>query len=136
MNIDSIRNGFIIDHIKPGNGMKIYNLLELEKLTCPVAIITNVSSKKMGKKDIIKIDDNIKLNLDILGYIDSNVTVNVVKDSELIEKKKIDLPRTLTNVIFCKNPRCITTTEQELDHVFDLREDGVYRCAYCETKAN
>ena len=135
MNIDSIRNGFVIDHIKSGNAMKIYNLLGLDKLDCPVAIIKNTCSKKMGKKDIIKIDANIDINLDVIGYIDSNVTVNIIKDGILCEKKNIELPKTITNVIYCKNPRCITSTEQELNHVFNLREDGTYRCMYCETKA-
>ena len=134
MNIDSIKNGFVIDHIKAGNGMEIYNLLGLDKLDCPVAIIKNTNSKKMGKKDIIKIDGKIDINLDVIGYIDSNVTVNIIKDGILCEKKNIELPKTITNVVYCKNPRCITSTEQELSHVFNLREDGTYRCMYCEAK--
>ena len=135
MNIDSIKNGIVIDHIKAGNGMQIYNLLNLDKLECPVAIIKNTNSKKMGKKDIIKIDAKIDINIEVLGYIDSNVTVNLIKDGVLVEKKNIELPKTITNVVYCKNPRCITSVEQELDHVFNLRQDGEYRCMYCETKA-
>ena len=123
MNIDSIQNGIVIDHITAGRGMKLYELLGLEKLDCSVAIIKNVHSVKQGKKDIIKIDADIPVNLDVI---------------ELIEKKRIDMPETLTNVIFCKNPRCITSCEQELKHVFKLtdRKNKVYRCLYCETKAN
>jgi aspartate carbamoyltransferase regulatory subunit len=135
MNIDSIRNGIVIDHIKVGNGMKIYNLLGLDKLECSVAIIKNVTSKKMGRKDIIKVDSLIDMNMDILGYIDSEMTINLIKDGELIEKKKVELPNTITNVVYCKNPRCITSVEQELKHVFNLQEDGSYRCIYCESKA-
>ena len=138
MNIDSIQNGIVIDHITAGRGMKLYELLELEKLDCSVAIIKNVHSQKQGKKDIIKIDADIPVNLDVIGYVDPGVTVNVIRDGELKEKKRIDMPETLTNVIFCKNPRCITSCEQELKHVFKLtdRKNKVYRCMYCETKAN
>ena len=118
--------------------MKLYDLLGLEKLDCSVAIIKNVHSVKLGKKDIIKIDAEIPVNFDVIGYVDPNVSINIIRDSKLIEKKRIDMPEYLTNVIFCKNPRCITSTEQELDHVFRLtdRENKVYRCIYCETKAN
>ena len=138
MNIDSIQNGIVIDHITAGRGMKLYELLGLEKLDCSVAIIKNVHSAKLGKKDIIKIDADIPVNLDVIGYVDPGVTVNVIRGGELIEKKRIDMPETLTNVIFCKNPRCITSCEQELKHVFKLtdRKNKVYRCLYCETKAN
>ena len=138
MNIDSIQNGIVIDHITAGQGMRLYDLLGLEKLDCSVAIIKNVASEKMGKKDIIKIDADIPVNLDVIGYVDPGVTVNVIRGGELIEKKRIDMPETLTNVIFCKNPRCITSTEQELKHVVKLtdRKNKVYRCLYCETKAN
>ena len=138
MNIDSIQNGIVIDHITAGRGMKLYELLGLEKLDCSVAIIKNVHSQKQGKKDIIKIDADIPVNLDVIGYVDPGVTVNVIRDGALVEKKRIDMPETLTNVIFCKNPRCITSTEQELHHVFKLsdRKQKVYRCLYCETKAN
>ena len=137
MKIDSIQNGVVIDHITSGRGMKLYDLLGLDKLDCSVAIIKNVHSGKMGKKDIIKIDADISVNLDVIGYVDPGVTVNIIKDGELSEKRAIEMPETLTNVIKCKNPRCITTVEQELDHVFKLtdREEKVYRCIYCETKA-
>ena len=137
MKIDSIQNGVVIDHITAGRGMKLYELLGLDKLDCSVAIIKNVHSGKMGKKDIIKIDADISVNLDVIGYVDPGVTVNIIKDGELCEKRAIEMPETLTNVIKCKNPRCITTVEQELDHVFKLtdREEKVYRCIYCETKA-
>ncbi|MBQ8141129.1 MAG: aspartate carbamoyltransferase regulatory subunit [Clostridia bacterium] len=137
MNIDSIKNGIVIDHITAGKGMSIYNLLGLDKLDCSVAIIKNVNSRKLGKKDIIKVDSDIELNIDALGYIDPGVTVNVIKDGVLAEKRNISLPEKITNVIFCKNPRCITTTEQELPHIFRLteKEGKVYRCIYCETKA-
>ena len=138
MNIDAIRNGIVIDHITAGRGMKLYELLGLEKLDCSVAIIKNVHSEKMGKKDIIKIDADIPVNLDVIGYVDPGVSVNLIRDGKLVEKRRIDMPETLTNVIFCKNPRCITSCEQELRHVFKLtdRKNKVYRCLYCETKAN
>ena len=137
MKIDSIQNGVVIDHITAGRGMKLYELLGLDKLDCSVAIIKNVNSGKMGKKDIIKIDADISVNLDVIGYVDPGVTVNIIKDGELSEKRAIEMPEPLTNVIKCKNPRCITTVEQELEHVFKLtdKEDKVYRCIYCETKA-
>lgn len=136
MNIDSIVNGIVIDHIEAGNGMRIYNLLGLDSLDCSVAIIKNVHSRKQGKKDIIKVDSDIELDMDIIGYIDSGITVNIIKDGVLVEKRRIDLPEKLTNVIKCKNPRCITSTEQELPHVFKLtdRKNRIYRCIYCETK--
>ena len=138
MNIDSIQNGIVIDHITAGRGMKLYELLHLEQLDCSVAIIKNVHSQKQGKKDIIKIDADIPVNLDVIGYVDPGVTVNVIRGGELVEKKRIDMPETLVNVIFCKNPRCITSCEQELKHIFKLtdRKNKVYRCLYCETKAN
>ena len=138
MNIDSIQNGIVIDHISAGRGMKLYELLGLEKLDCSVAIIKNVHSEKMGKKDIIKIDAAIPVNLDVIGYVDPGVSVNVIRDGVLIEKRRIEMPTRLTNVLFCKNPRCICAVEQELDHVFLLtdRQNKVYRCLYCETKAN
>ena len=137
MNIDSIKDGIVIDHITAGKGMTIYRLLKLDALDCSVAIIKNVVSRKMGKKDIIKIDSAIDLDMDILGYVDPEVTVDIIRDSVLVEKKKIELPQKLTNVIFCKNPRCITSTEQELDNVFRLTdpEKRIYRCIYCESKA-
>ena len=138
MNIDSITNGFVIDHITPGRSMRIYDLLGLDNLDCSVAIIKNVSSKKLGKKDIIKIDADIDLDFDVIGYVDPGITINVIRDCERVQKLSVKLPEKLTNVIKCKNPRCITTTEQEINHIFKLtdRENGVYRCLYCETKAN
>ena len=137
MNIDSIKNGFVLDHIKAGKSMEIYNHLELDKLDCTVAIIKNVHSKKMGSKDIIKIDSEMKIDLDVLGYIDSDITVNIIKDGVLSEKKKLTLPAQIKDVIKCKNPRCITTTEQDLPHIFKLTDPAskTYRCIYCETKA-
>ena len=136
MKIDSIINGIVIDHISAGNAMELYRLLKLDNLDCSVAIIQNVSSNKMGKKDIIKIDAAVELDLDIIGYVDPNVTIDVIRDGVLAEKRSIALPEKLQDVIFCKNPRCITTTEQELPHIFKLtdRENRVYRCIYCETK--
>ena len=137
MHIDSIRNGLVIDHISAGKGMEIYDLLGLGDLDCTVAIIKNSSSRKMGKKDLIKIDAEIDLDLNILGYVDPGITVNVIKDGVLVEKKTVDLPEILTGVLKCKNPRCITSTEQELKHVFKLTdpETRTYRCLYCETAA-
>lgn len=137
MNVDSICNGVVIDHISAGYGMKLYQLLGLEELDVSVAIIKNVSSKKMGRKDIIKIDAPISVNLDVIGFVDPGATVNVIRNGALIEKKNIEMPAELRNVIRCNNPRCITSTEQELPQVFRLtdRERKIYRCAYCETKA-
>lgn len=137
MNIDSIQNGFVIDHISAGSGMRLYDLLGLGNVDASVAIIKNVVSRKSGKKDIIKIDADIPINFDIIGFVDPEATVNIIKDGVLLEKRRLELPETLTNVIKCKNPRCITSCEQELDHVFKLtdRENKVYRCIYCETKA-
>jgi len=137
MNIDSIKNGLVIDHIKAGKSMELYDYLNLEDLECPVAIIKNVSSKKMGKKDIMKIDADIDVDIDLLGYIDPNITVNIIKDGNLIEKKHPERPETISGVIKCKNPRCITTTEQELTHVFKLtdRAHKIYRCIYCDSEA-
>lgn len=136
MNVDSIRNGFVIDHITAGQGMKLYELLGLDSLDISVAIMKNVQSKKMGKKDIIKIDALLDLNLDLIGYSDPNATVNVIKDGKLVEKKMLELPQKLVNVLKCKNPRCISQTEQELDHIFKLTDKAckTYRCIYCETK--
>ena len=137
MNIDSIKNGMVIDHITAGRGMELYSLLNLDSLNCPIVIGKNVSSAKMGTKDIIKIDADITLNTDILGYVDPDVTINIIKDGKIVEKKTVSLPERLVNVIACKNPRCITSCEQELDQVFTLtdKENRVYRCLYCETKA-
>lgn len=138
MNIDSVRNGVVIDHITAGNGARLYELLGLDALTCTVAFIRNVPSKKMGRKDIIKVDGDVTLNLDVIGYVDPAATVNVIRNGELVEKRNIDMPLQLVNVIKCKNPRCITSCEQELDHIVRLtdRDKKVYRCIYCETKAN
>ncbi len=138
MKIDSIQNGVVIDHITAGRAMKLYELLRLDELDASVAIIKNASSKKTTKKDIIKIDADIELNLDVIGYVDPQATVNIIKNGVLVEKKLMCLPETLTNVIRCKNPRCITSCEQELDNIFRLtdREHKVYRCIYCEAKAN
>lgn len=137
MNIDSIKNGIVIDHITAGKGMEIYKLLGLDSLDCSVALIKNVSSRKMGKKDIIKIDSDFDVDTDILGFVDPDVTVNIIKDGKTAEKKTIGLPERLTNVLVCKNPRCISATEQELPQIFKLtdRERRIYRCIYCETKA-
>ena len=137
MNIESIKNGIVIDHITAGKSMDIYRLLRLESLDGSVALIKNKKKKKMGKKDIVKIDYDMDINIDVLGYIDAGVTINVIKDGVIIEKRSAELPERLTNVIFCKNPRCISQTEQELPHVFTLTDkaNGVYRCLYCETRA-
>ena len=137
MKVDSIKNGFVIDHIPAGKGIELYNLLGLGELDCQIAMIRNAPSRLMGKKDIIKIDADIDIDLDILGYVDPDVTINIIKDSKLVEKKKIDLPEQLSNVIYCKNPRCITSCEHEIEHIFKLadKENRIYRCVYCETKA-
>ena len=138
MNIDSIKNGIVIDHITAGKAMELYRLLGLDKIDCSIALIKNVHSNKMGRKDIIKIDADIDLDMKILGYVDPGVTVDIIKDSKLVDKKSISLPHEIKNVIFCKNPRCITSTEQELPHVFRLTDEQnrVFRCIYCETKAD
>lgn len=137
MIIGSIVNGLVIDHIPAGKGMDLYHYLGLEHLTSEVAIIKNAPSGKIGKKDIIKINEVIDFNLDILGYVDPNITVNVIQDGKRVEKIHPELPETITGVIRCKNPRCITSIEQELPQIFKLtdREQGVYRCLYCESKA-
>ena len=132
LNIDSLQNGIVIDHIKAGNSMLIYDLLELGRLDCCVAIIKNARSAKYGKKDIIKIDGEIDVNLDILGFLDSNITVAIIREGQLVEKRKPVLPKELRNVIKCKNPRCITSAEEGIDHIFLLGENQRYRCAYCE----
>ena len=134
MNIDSIKNGYVIDHIQAGKGMEIYELLHLNELDCQVAIITNAKSQKSGKKDIIKIDKEIPIDLETLGFIDHNITVNVVKDDKIVEKRKLSLPDKIVNVAKCKNPRYITSIEKDLDQIFILtdKEKEVYRCKYCE----
>ena len=135
MNIDTIKNGYVIDHITSGNAMKIYDLLELNKLDCQVAIITNAKSNKTGTKDIIKIGNLIDIDLDKIAFIDSGVTINIVKNDKIISKEKLDLPKKIVNVCKCNNPRCITSTEKNLDQVFLLTDEEkvVYRCMYCET---
>lgn len=137
MNIDSIKNGIVIDHIAPGKGMEVYALLGLDRLDCQIAIIKNAMSRKMGKKDIIKIAEDIDIDTQVLGYVCPGVTVDIIKDGVLVEKKKMALPEKLTNVVKCHNPRCITTTEQELPQIFVLtdKDAAEYRCIYCETQA-
>ena len=137
MTVDEIKNGVVIDHIKAGQAMEIYKFLGLDKFDCTVAIIKNAQSRRMGKKDIIKVDTDIELELSVLGYIDHNLTVNVIKDGVKVRKYHPELPLEIVDIVKCKNPRCITSTEQELSHVFKLtdREHSVYRCIYCESKA-
>ena len=137
LNVGRIEEGFVLDHIQAGKSMEIYKYLHLDKLDCCVAIIKNAKSSKMGKKDIIKIECPIDfMDLDILGFIDHNITINIIKDSTIVEKKALKLPKEIKNVIRCKNPRCITSIEQELDHIFVLTdvEKQTYRCKYCEEK--
>ena len=135
MNIDSIQNGVVLDHIQAGKSMDIYKYLHLDELDCQVAIIKNARSEHMGRKDIIKIDSPLDLDLDVLGYIDSHITVNIIRDGKRVEKKHLELPKKLVNVIHCKNPRCITVSESQLDAIFVLSdaEKHTYRCAYCDT---
>ena len=135
MNIDSINNGFVIDHITAGKAMEIYEILGLDKLNCPVAMIMNVKSERMGKKDIIKIDAPIDINFDAMGYIDSGITVNIIENGNLVGKHTVSLPEKIIDIIKCKNPRCITSCEQGIEHEFHLvdKEKRIYRCAYCET---
>lgn len=135
MKIGSIQNGIVIDHITAGRSMRLYDLLGLESADCQVALIKNAVSGKMGRKDIIKIDEELSVDLDVLGYIDPGATVNIIRDGVLVEKRHLELPEQVENVIFCKNPRCIVTTEREIPHIFRLtnRESGVYRCIYCDT---
>ena len=137
MIIGKIENGIVLDHIKAGAGMKLYKILGLDSLDCQVALIKNAESQKLGRKDIIKIDRIIDVNLDAIGYIDAGITVNIIENGKLAKRTHIEPPEEITDVIKCKNPRCITTTEQELPHVFKLteRENLVYRCIYCESKA-
>ncbi len=137
MKVNPITNGIVLDHITAGKGMEIYDILDLDKLDCPVAILMSVDSGKLGRKDIIKIDGEAELNLDAIGYVDPGLTVNVIKDGKLIKKGQIGLPKTVTGIIKCKNPRCITSTEQELVHSFKLcdEEKRIYRCIYCDSVA-
>ena len=137
LNISGLTEGIVLDHIQAGKSMDIYFKLGLDRLDCQIAIIKNAKSRKMGKKDIIKIDGGLNLvNLDVLGYIDHKITINIIKDGEIVEKKRVKLPKIITNVISCKNPRCITSIEQELPHVFVLSDEATetYRCIYCEEK--
>lgn len=138
MNIDSIENGYVIDHIEAGKSFEIYNYLKLGDLDTSVAIIKNAKSQKQNKKDIIKISDTMDINLDILGYLDSNITINKIENGKIVEKYHPDLPEKLVNIIKCKNPRCITSIEQELPHICELtdKENAIYRCKYCEEKVN
>lgn len=137
MIIGQIKNGIVLDHITAGKGMMLYNFLGLDKLECQVALIKNAESVKMGRKDIIKIDKVIDINFDALGYLDPGVTVNIIKDGKLAKRESTDTPEKIVNVIKCKNPRCITTVEQELPHIFVLKdkERRIYRCLYCESRA-
>ena len=137
MNIDSIQNGVVLDHIQAGKSMDIYRYLHLDQLDCSVAIIKNVRSGRMGKKDIIKIDGEMELDWDLIGYVDPSITVNIIRGGELQEKRTLKLPERIRGVLRCKNPRCITSTERELPQEFVLtdRERRVYRCLYCETEA-
>ena len=134
LNIDSIQNGIVIDHIQAGKGMRIYEPLELDKLDCCVALIKNARSSKLGRKDIIKIEGDLAINFDVLGFIDNNITVCTIKNGELVKKENIVLPRRIKNVVKCKNPRCITSTEENLDQIFVLCDEKAhrYRCLYCE----
>ena len=137
LNVGAIKEGFVLDHIKAGMSMSIYHYLNLDKLDCCVAIIKNARSNKMGKKDIVKVECDIDtLDLDILGFIDHNITVNIIKDERIVEKRQLQLPKEIHNVIRCKNPRCITSIEQELEQIFYLTdpEKEIYRCKYCEEK--
>lgn len=137
LNVGKMEDGIVLDHIKAGYSMSIYKYLNLDKLDCSVAIIKNAVSKKMGRKDIIKIQGGLDLvDLDVLGYIDHKITINIIQGGEIVEKKTLSLPNKITNVIRCKNPRCITSVEQGLDHVFVLTDPAheTYRCLYCEEK--
>ena len=136
LNIGGLNEGIVIDHIRAGGAMEIYKYLNLEKLDCSVAIIKNARSNKMGKKDIIKIEGPFDVDLNVLGVFDHNITINIIKDNEIKEKRILSLPDKVTNIIRCKNPRCITTVEPELPHMFKLtdRENRVYRCIYCESR--
>ena len=138
MKIGHIENGIVLDHITPGNGMNIYNVLNLGKLDCTVALIKNADSPKMGKKDIIKISTHLDIDLDVLGYLDPGITVNIIRDGQVAEQKKLALPERVVGVIKCRNPRCITSVEREIVHEFKLTDPQkqIYRCIYCEHKAS
>ena len=137
LNVGSLNEGFVLDHIQAGKSMLIYKHLGLDKLDCQVAIIKNARSNKMGRKDIIKIEGSLDLvDLDVLGFIDHNITENIIKNGTIVDKKNLTLPKTVKNVLICKNPRCITSNEQELEQIFILsdKEKEIYRCKYCEEK--
>lgn len=136
LNIGGLQQGVVIDHIKAGMAMEIYHYLNLEKLDCSIAIIKNARSNKMGKKDIIKIEGPLTIDLKVLGVLDDSITINIIENNEIVEKKTLELPDRVTNIIKCKNPRCITSIEQELPHIFKLtdKENRIYRCVYCEQK--
>lgn len=137
LNVGKIEEGYVLDHIPAGKSLSLYHHLQLDKLDCMVAIIKNARSNKMGKKDILKVECDIHtLDLDVLAFIDHNITVNVIKDGELVDKKELTLPKEIKNIIKCKNPRCITSIEQELPHIFFLADEEaeIYRCKYCEEK--
>lgn len=135
LKIDSVEKGLVIDHIQAGKGMEVYKYLNLDKLDCSVAIIKNAKSKKLGKKDIIKVENNINMDLKVLGFIDPNITVNIIDNDKIIDKINLKLPEEVINVVKCKNPRCITSIEQEIEHIFVLtdKEHKIYRCVYCDT---
>ena len=136
MIIGKIEDGLVLDHIKAGQGMKLYEVLGLDKLDCQVALIKNAESDKMGKKDIIKIDQLIDIDIDAIGFVDPGITVNIIRNGKLAKRERLEMPERIEGFVKCKNPRCITTIEQELPHKFVLtdREKGVYRCVYCESK--
>lgn len=137
LNVGKIEEGFVLDHIKAGKSLSIYELLQLDKLDCPVAIIKNARSDKMGKKDILKVECNVDmLDLDVLAVIDHNITVNVIQNGKIVSKKELALPKQIKNVLKCHNPRCITSIEQELPHIFVLADEEreIYRCKYCDEK--
>ena len=138
MMIGKIENGIVLDHIKAGHGMELYKILGLDKVNdCQVALIKNAESEKMGRKDIIKIDKRMDINLDAIGYVDPGITINFIENGKLAKRTHIDPPEKIVDVIRCKNPRCITTVEQEIPHIFRLTDkaNGIYRCIYCESKA-
>lgn len=137
MMVNPIENGVVLDHITAGKAMEIYKVLRLDKLGCTVAVIVNAPSKKMGHKDVLKIYDVIDLNFDVLGYLDPGITVSIIANGDVVRRISLDLPEQVEGVLRCKNPRCITSCEQELPHVFKLtdRKKKVYRCIYCEQKA-
>ncbi len=138
MRIDSIKNGIVIDHITAGKAMQLYRMLGLDALDCPVAVIKNVTSEKLGRKDIIKIDSCIEFDMDVIGFVSPNATICIIRDGVVKEKKHLALPQMLTDIIRCKNPRCITTTEQGIKQIFVLSDASktAYRCLYCDTRAD